>query len=69
MVTTTKNQMRNCPFCGDEDIRLEKNYPDNCVGHFWKIYCKECGGGFEYEHNEKEALAAWNNRPKETDYE
>lgn len=50
-------KLEPCPFCGTEDIELDKT--DG--GYFW-VKCNECGCQLWGENTSKLAIGIWNKR-------
>ena len=55
-------KLKPCPFCGSADIEVEKYLPEGRYTDSWRIACADCDGGFQDQHNEREARHYWNNR-------
>ena len=64
-ISNMEKELKPCPFCGSTDIEVEEYLPESCCTKFWKVACTDCCGGFQSEHNKKEAVAIWNRRPME----
>lgn len=57
------NELKSCPFCGNNDIELKQYYND---GWYWFVTCKNCKA--EKIHQFKGvAIQEWNTRPAEED--
>jgi len=56
-------ELKNCPFCGSEDVILDKDVrriDRGLNGHF--VECQDCFGSSGYYKSESCAIEAWNRR-------
>ena len=54
-------ELKPCPFCGDNEATLWKQYP---ADRPWHILCG-CGGRVGYFVTKEEAIEAWNRRAED----
>lgn len=50
-------ELKPCPFCGNEDIRVERIY------NYYEVICSDCLSRTEEYPTKEEAIEVWNNRP------
>lgn len=57
-----QNKLLLCPFCGGEDIYLEKY--EHQVGERWRIFCTNCMAQIDrgYDQTKGGVIEAWNTR-------
>lgn len=55
------SELKPCPFCGGDEIRLDKNE----TGHYHAV-CTTCECSFSYDWTKEEAITAWNQRAERT---
>lgn len=57
------NELRPCPFCGSNDVRLHKFHIKDMYG----VTCGRCGTRYTNSKNESRSgvMAAWNRRTAE----
>ena len=53
-----KEELKNCPFCGDESVNIFKS--DNM--NIWYVSCSKCGVRTEGDTSKEMAIDAWNMR-------
>lgn len=49
--------LRNCPFCGSENIDITDHYQTVVF-----VQCDDCGATFPHFDSKQEAIEAWNRR-------
>ena len=54
---TDNQQLKPCPFCGYEDVRLRSNIT---LDHY--VWCYKCGTSGPHEDLTEEAARRWNER-------
>ena len=55
-----KEEVKSCPFCGDESVNIFKSIDRN----IWYASCNKCGVRTEGDTSEELAIATWNRRVK-----
>ncbi len=53
-------KLKPCPFCGGK-AELDEDYDSGNI--FW-VFCTRCGISTDTDYVSKEAIKAWNRRPK-----
>lgn len=61
----TMEELKLCPFCGNEPIMLHTRYP---MTEYWNVKCVSCSAEINNPmFAEKEAIEAWNRRANDND--
>lgn len=54
-------ELKPCPFCGSENVRVAENRMDYLfIGY--SVHCNRCGAETSYTKDKDKAIEAWNKR-------
>lgn len=56
-----EQELKPCPFCGGNDVKVELEEPDNPSG-FWWVHCPHCSAAIDVLYRKEEAIERWNTR-------
>ena len=62
---TMSEELKPCPFCGNDDILLDIHHRGNSFRDTYVYYCSDCVRGEDSYTSKEFAMDAWNNRPIE----
>jgi Lar family restriction alleviation protein len=60
-----QNELKPCPFCGDDKPYLSEDWPDCAKRAEYTVYCSAngCEAGTCWQNTKDKAMSAWNDRP------